>query len=225
MRRDVLELREFYAQPLGRAVREMLSRKIAEAWGDAAGLDVMGFGYATPFLDGFVAARRVVAAMPAAQGVEGLAGRRAQPRSPGGGRRPAVPERPVRPHPDRPRPGGERRGRRPVAGGRAGALALGPDHRGGRGAGRALVPRRAHPLRPRPPVHPPPARTAGARGRSRAGGLVPGAVPAAPGLRSAAGPKGSNRSAPGSGRGPRGWCCWRRSSAASRSRPSRCAQG
>jgi SAM-dependent methyltransferase len=71
MRRDVLELREFYAQPLGRAVRELLSRKIGEVWGDAAGLDVLGLGYATPFLEGFdAAARRVIAAMPAAQGVE-----------------------------------------------------------------------------------------------------------------------------------------------------------
>ena len=70
MRRDVLELREFYAQPLGRAVRDLLSRKVGEVWGDAAGLDVLGLGYATPFLDRFAAARRVVAAMPAAQGVE-----------------------------------------------------------------------------------------------------------------------------------------------------------
>jgi SAM-dependent methyltransferase len=70
MRRDVLELREFYAQPLGRAARDMLSRKATEAWGDAAGMDVLGLGYATPFLESFSAARRVVAAMPAAQGVE-----------------------------------------------------------------------------------------------------------------------------------------------------------
>jgi SAM-dependent methyltransferase len=70
MRRDVLQLREFYAQPLGRTVREVLGRKVAEVWGDAAGLDVLGFGYATPFLEGFAGARRVVAAMPAAQGVE-----------------------------------------------------------------------------------------------------------------------------------------------------------
>jgi SAM-dependent methyltransferase len=70
MRRDVLELRAFYAQPLGRAVRDLLSRKVGEVWGDAAGLDVLGLGYATPFLDQFAAARRVVAAMPAAQGVE-----------------------------------------------------------------------------------------------------------------------------------------------------------
>lgn len=70
MRRDVLQLREFYAQRLGRTVRDLLGRKVAEVWGDASGLDVLGLGYATPFLEGFAAARRVVAAMPAAQGVE-----------------------------------------------------------------------------------------------------------------------------------------------------------
>ena len=71
MRRDVLELRRFYASPLGQAARAALSRKLAEAWGDAARLDVMGLGYATPYLDAFrPQARRVVATMPAAQGVE-----------------------------------------------------------------------------------------------------------------------------------------------------------
>ncbi len=79
MRRDVLELREFYAQPLGRAVRDLLSRKVGEAWGDAAGLDVLGLGYATPFLDRFAAARRVVAAMPRSPGGRDLARRRPQP--------------------------------------------------------------------------------------------------------------------------------------------------
>uniref|UniRef100_B0T5F8 Methyltransferase type 11 n=1 Tax=Caulobacter sp. (strain K31) TaxID=366602 RepID=B0T5F8_CAUSK len=71
MRRDVLDLRAFYANPLGRAAREMLGRKVEEAWGDARGLDVLGLGYATPFLEAARAkARRVVAAMPATQGVE-----------------------------------------------------------------------------------------------------------------------------------------------------------
>ena len=70
MRRDVLELRRFYASPLGRAARDMVSRKLDEAWGDARGLDVLGLGYATPFLDGLGNARRRVAAMPAGQGVE-----------------------------------------------------------------------------------------------------------------------------------------------------------
>ena len=70
MRRDVLELRRFYASPLGGAVREMVGRKLAEAWENPRGLDFLGLGYATPFLEGLDSARRVVAAMPAAQGVE-----------------------------------------------------------------------------------------------------------------------------------------------------------
>jgi len=71
MRRDVLDLREFYAGGLGKAAREMVSRKLAEAWGSLAGLDLLALGYATPFLEGLTGqARRVVAAMPAAQGVE-----------------------------------------------------------------------------------------------------------------------------------------------------------
>jgi SAM-dependent methyltransferase len=71
MRRDVLELRDFYAGPLGTAAREVLGRKVWEAWGDAAGLDVLGLGYATPWVEAFRStARRAVAVMPAAQGVE-----------------------------------------------------------------------------------------------------------------------------------------------------------
>jgi SAM-dependent methyltransferase len=72
MRRDVLDLRAFYATPLGAAVRDQVERKLVEAWGDAHGLDVLGLGYATPFLEPFAAkARRAVAAMPGQQGVEG----------------------------------------------------------------------------------------------------------------------------------------------------------
>jgi SAM-dependent methyltransferase len=49
----------------------MVGRKVIETWGDARGLDVLALGYATPFLTPFRdAARRVVAAMPAQQGVE-----------------------------------------------------------------------------------------------------------------------------------------------------------
>lgn len=72
MRRDVLELRQFYASELGAAARAMVGRKVEEAWGDLHGLDVLGLGYATPFLsaDGTRSARRVIAAMPAQQGVE-----------------------------------------------------------------------------------------------------------------------------------------------------------
>jgi SAM-dependent methyltransferase len=71
MRRDVLDLREFYAGALGAAAREMVSRKVAEAWGSLSGLDLLAFGYATPFVERVSAgARRVIAAMPAQQGVE-----------------------------------------------------------------------------------------------------------------------------------------------------------
>jgi SAM-dependent methyltransferase len=71
MRRDILELRQFYATPLGRAARAAIARRIAEAWGDGKGLDILGLGYATPYLEAFDGAgRRAVAAMPASQGVE-----------------------------------------------------------------------------------------------------------------------------------------------------------
>jgi len=71
MRRDVLELRQFYASDLGRAARAMVGRKVVETWGDAHALDVLALGYATPFVAAARhAARRVVGAMPAQQGVE-----------------------------------------------------------------------------------------------------------------------------------------------------------
>jgi SAM-dependent methyltransferase len=71
MRRDVLELRQFYASDLGRAARAMVERKLLEAWGDTHGQDVLALGYATPFVGRLTdRARRVVAGMPAQQGVE-----------------------------------------------------------------------------------------------------------------------------------------------------------
>lgn len=71
MRRDVLELRQFYASDLGHAARVMVARKVTETWDDAHGLDVLALGYATPYVSMLrPAARRVVAAMPAQQGVE-----------------------------------------------------------------------------------------------------------------------------------------------------------
>ena len=71
MRRDVLELRQFYASDLGRAARAMVGRKVLEAWGDARNLDVLALGYSTPFVAAARGvARRVVGAMPAQQGVE-----------------------------------------------------------------------------------------------------------------------------------------------------------
>ena len=71
MRQSLLDLRSFYASELGAVARRMITRKVAEAWEGAAGLDVLALGYATPFVHGLQPeARRVIAIMPGAQGVE-----------------------------------------------------------------------------------------------------------------------------------------------------------
>lgn len=71
MRRDVDELKAFYAAAMGRAARDLILRQFVQAWGGLRDLDVLGIGYATPYLAAFRSeARRTVAAMPAAQGVE-----------------------------------------------------------------------------------------------------------------------------------------------------------
>jgi SAM-dependent methyltransferase len=69
MRQDVIDLRRFYATPLGQAAARMLVGKVVEAWGSLAGLDVLGLGYPMPLVAG-LEARATVLAMPAAQGVE-----------------------------------------------------------------------------------------------------------------------------------------------------------
>ncbi len=71
MRCDVFDLGRFYASPLGGVARVMIGRRLHALWPHTDGLDVLGFGYATPWLDHYRSgARRVVAAMPAAQGAE-----------------------------------------------------------------------------------------------------------------------------------------------------------
>lgn len=70
MRRSIEDLRIFYGEPAGVLVRRLLARRLDDAWGEAVNADVLGLGYATPWLDAFVGARRVVAAMPGGQGVE-----------------------------------------------------------------------------------------------------------------------------------------------------------
>ncbi len=70
MRQSEAELSEFYASPLGAAARRLIARKIAEAWPDPTGLDILGVGYATPFLAGLQDARRAVAVAPAGQGIQ-----------------------------------------------------------------------------------------------------------------------------------------------------------
>jgi SAM-dependent methyltransferase len=70
MRRSIEDLRAFYGEPTGALVRRLVARRLDDAWGEAVGSDILGIGYATPWLDAFVGARRIVAAMPGGQGVE-----------------------------------------------------------------------------------------------------------------------------------------------------------
>lgn len=70
MRRAIEELRAFYGEPAGVLTRRLIARRLHDAWGEADNCDVLGLGYATPWLDLFVGARRTIAAMPGGQGAE-----------------------------------------------------------------------------------------------------------------------------------------------------------
>ncbi len=67
---DVVDLRSFYAQPVGVVARRLLTQAIRERWPRASGMAVAGLGYATPYLGVFrEEAERTFAFMPARQGV------------------------------------------------------------------------------------------------------------------------------------------------------------
>ena len=69
MRTDALEIERFYRTRRGQAAREMTLRRLKALWGEAKGLDMLGYGFAGPFLAPWAeTARRTVAYMPAAQG-------------------------------------------------------------------------------------------------------------------------------------------------------------
>lgn len=69
MRNSVTALEAFYASPLGAVGARLVLRKLRALWPEANGLDVLGFGYATPFLEPYRAgARRAIAIMPSGQG-------------------------------------------------------------------------------------------------------------------------------------------------------------
>ena len=67
---DVIDLRAFYAGPLGQVARRHVGRAIDGFWGPLKGLSVLGLGYAVPYL-GEVreASERTLVFMPATQGV------------------------------------------------------------------------------------------------------------------------------------------------------------
>lgn len=70
MHSDVVDLRGFYRTGLGQIARRMIRRRVRQIWPDTRGQVVLGIGYATPFLRPFMdEAERVVAVMPARQGV------------------------------------------------------------------------------------------------------------------------------------------------------------
>ncbi|MBP2149491.1 class I SAM-dependent methyltransferase [Xanthobacter autotrophicus DSM 597] len=67
---DVVDLRNFYAQPVGIMTRRLLGRAIRARFDNVAGMRVLGLGYPTPYLGVFrEEAERCLAVMPAAQGV------------------------------------------------------------------------------------------------------------------------------------------------------------
>ncbi len=73
MHLDVQDLRNFYYRSaLGRAVQKAVRAEVARVWPEAKGQTVVGYGFAVPFLRPFLSdARRVMALMPAPQGVIG----------------------------------------------------------------------------------------------------------------------------------------------------------
>ena len=69
MYRSAYDLKSFYNSKVGRVVRRTLQRRIRSFWPDVSTMRVMGCGYASPYLRGFMGeAERVFAVMPAGQG-------------------------------------------------------------------------------------------------------------------------------------------------------------
>lgn len=67
---DVVDLREFYATPLGQMARRMIRRRIRLIWPDLHDMRLLALGFGTPYLRPYFGeAERAIAVMPAAQGV------------------------------------------------------------------------------------------------------------------------------------------------------------
>jgi len=70
MGNDVVDVRDFYATSLGQMTGRILRQRIRVLWPDVKGERIAGIGYATPYLRLFQEeAERVIAVMPAGQGV------------------------------------------------------------------------------------------------------------------------------------------------------------
>jgi SAM-dependent methyltransferase len=67
---DVIDLRQFYASPLGRIAQEAIAAAVAARWSPVSGLAVLGLGYAPPYLEPIRdEAERAIALMPGRLGV------------------------------------------------------------------------------------------------------------------------------------------------------------
>jgi SAM-dependent methyltransferase len=70
MHLDVVDLKSFYASPVGHVAQRMILRGIRNRWETLSGLAVIGLGYAIPYLDALrEGTERTIALMPARQGV------------------------------------------------------------------------------------------------------------------------------------------------------------
>jgi len=70
MQIDANDLSAFYEAPMGQVTRRLIARRIKKLWPSAPGLRILGYGFAPPYLQPYLAeAERVVALMPAQQGV------------------------------------------------------------------------------------------------------------------------------------------------------------
>ncbi len=72
MQLDARELLAFYDSPMGQVARRMISRRLRLLWPSTERCRVLGYGFATPYLRPLQGeSERVIAVMPAQQGVVG----------------------------------------------------------------------------------------------------------------------------------------------------------
>ena len=64
MRPDVEDLQRFYATRQGQVARRLIHHQIKALWPDLTGCNVLGLGYAAPFLAGLDTADRAIALLP-----------------------------------------------------------------------------------------------------------------------------------------------------------------
>jgi len=58
---DAVDLRDFYDSGLGVVARRMICRAIRAHWPDLGGMDVLGLGFPTPYLNGYLGQARRIA--------------------------------------------------------------------------------------------------------------------------------------------------------------------